>query len=526
MAMTFGKGNRSIAFNPTTAFPLDARSYFESYAAAEAAALLAQEAGSTESVYYYGQTLVVVESGKASFYIIQPDKTLTPVAGDPIVVNEKQFEFDDNGKLVLVGFSDAASGAVLTKAADGSMVWSKPIDAYTKTETDKKIQDAVAAVDHLKRKVVADLQEAETYVANNDDADQYIFMVPVASDDAEANDNYDEYMVIEIADAKLLEKVGSWAVDLSGYATSDDLDKVDKKADKVAEDLSKEIERAQGAESANATAAANAQAKADEAATNAASALSKAEGLETVVANKVDKVYSQAPVINAASGQTLTEEQFNGGIYYIKKGDSYVKASVYDEAETYYTQAVDETSGQLIFKDVAHTLLTPEEKAKLNALVIGESGGVEISGTVNIQNVQGLSGYLTEEHFSSEVNNKLNYITTVDPNSFQVTTGGKLIFAPTEGRLFTNADETQLHYIESVQPDVFVVSPTVVGKDSDGANILKNTLQLISVPAAALTPALGDLSTLPLITFDDGTQSNTVVDHITNIYEKLSWGEL
>jgi hypothetical protein len=51
-------------------------------------------------------------------------------------------------------------------------------------------------------------------------------------------------------------------------------------------------------------------------------------------------------------------------------------------------------------------------------------------------------------------------------------------------------------------------------------------LQLISVPSAALTPALGDLSTLPLITFDDGTQSNTVVDHITNIYEKLSWGEL
>jgi hypothetical protein len=31
MALTFGKNNRSIAFNPTSAFPLDARSYFESY---------------------------------------------------------------------------------------------------------------------------------------------------------------------------------------------------------------------------------------------------------------------------------------------------------------------------------------------------------------------------------------------------------------------------------------------------------------------------------------------------------------
>lgn len=524
MAMTFGKGNRSIAFNPTTAFPLDARSYFESYAAAEAAAKLAQEAGSTESVYYYGETLVVVENSKASFYIIQPDNTLSPVAGESITINEGQFTFDEDGKLVLAGFADAASGTVLTKDAEGNLVWSK-VDAYTKAETDKKISDAVAAVDHLKRKVVASLEEAETYVNTHDDADQYIYMVPASSDEVGANDKYDEYMVITFESVKVLEKVGSWAVDLSGYATDDELKEVSDAVDKVAEDLANEVTRAKGAEQANATAAANAQAKADEAATNAASALNKVGSLETVVAGKVDKVYTQTPVIDANSGKTLTEDEFNAGTYYVKQGDTYVKASTYDESATYYKQAVDETSGELIYQDVAHTLLTPEEKAKLNALVIGESGGVEISGTVNIQNVQGLSGYLTEEHFSAEVNNKLNYITTVDPNSFQVT-GGKLIFAPTEGRLLTTADEAQLHYIEAVQPNVFTVTPTVVGQDADGANILKNTLQLIEVPAAALTPALGDLSTLPLITFDDGTSSNTVVDHITNIYEKLSWGEL
>ena len=38
MAIDFGKVNRSVAFNPTSAFPLDARSYFESYELAEAAA--------------------------------------------------------------------------------------------------------------------------------------------------------------------------------------------------------------------------------------------------------------------------------------------------------------------------------------------------------------------------------------------------------------------------------------------------------------------------------------------------------
>jgi hypothetical protein len=70
MSLNFGQANRSIAFNPTSAFPLDARSYFESLALAEAAAASAQEAGSTDSVYYYGQVLAVVENDIATLYII------------------------------------------------------------------------------------------------------------------------------------------------------------------------------------------------------------------------------------------------------------------------------------------------------------------------------------------------------------------------------------------------------------------------------------------------------------------------
>ena len=35
MALDFGKLNFSVSFNPTSAFPLDARSYFESYESAE-----------------------------------------------------------------------------------------------------------------------------------------------------------------------------------------------------------------------------------------------------------------------------------------------------------------------------------------------------------------------------------------------------------------------------------------------------------------------------------------------------------
>jgi hypothetical protein len=70
MALNFGKVGFSVSFNPTSAFPLDARSYFESLSEAQAAAASAQPAGSKNSVYYYGQTLVVVENNLATFYMI------------------------------------------------------------------------------------------------------------------------------------------------------------------------------------------------------------------------------------------------------------------------------------------------------------------------------------------------------------------------------------------------------------------------------------------------------------------------
>ena len=110
MALTFGKGNRSVAFNPTSAFPLDARSYFESYDLALAAAQSAEEAGSTSTQYYFGQSIAVVENGVASFYIIQPDRTLGEVGGK-IEVNESVFAHDEDGKLNLYGFAAAVAAS-------------------------------------------------------------------------------------------------------------------------------------------------------------------------------------------------------------------------------------------------------------------------------------------------------------------------------------------------------------------------------------------------------------------------------
>ena len=129
MAMTFGTLDFAVAFNRQTAFPLDAKSYFESLELATAAAASAQEAGSSETTYYYGQTVAVVESGKATLYVIQPDNTLKEVGGN-IVINENVFAKDADGSLNLLGFANAVAGAQLVKSADGKVSWVKP-DATT-----------------------------------------------------------------------------------------------------------------------------------------------------------------------------------------------------------------------------------------------------------------------------------------------------------------------------------------------------------------------------------------------------------
>lgn len=244
MALTFGKGNRSVAFNPTSAFPLDARSYFESYALALAAAQSAEAASSTSTQYYFGQEIAVVESGVATLYIIQPDKTLKEVGGK-VEINENVFTHDEDGKLNLLNFASAVAGAQLVKGADGKLSWVKPdtstveglstavttlrtdvdnltANTYTKIQTDEKIAEAVANSSHLKRKIVATLEEASDYVNNNEDSVEYIFMVPAVGDGVTTNDKYDEYMAIPSEDGtRILEKVGSWEVDLSDYAKTE-----------------------------------------------------------------------------------------------------------------------------------------------------------------------------------------------------------------------------------------------------------------------------------------------------------------
>lgn len=75
------KLNFSVPFAMTAALPLDYNSYFSSLADARAAASTAEAPGSTNTIYYYGQIIVVITSSSADLYMIQPDKTLKPFDG-------------------------------------------------------------------------------------------------------------------------------------------------------------------------------------------------------------------------------------------------------------------------------------------------------------------------------------------------------------------------------------------------------------------------------------------------------------
>ena len=121
----FGKLNFSVSFNPTSGFPLDARYYFDSLEAAQLATSSAVEVGSADGTYFIGMNLVVVESGSATMYVIQPDKTLKPVGTTPVGDN-KTISVGADGTISLLGIADAQTGAYPSKKADGSIEWIKP----------------------------------------------------------------------------------------------------------------------------------------------------------------------------------------------------------------------------------------------------------------------------------------------------------------------------------------------------------------------------------------------------------------
>lgn len=460
MSMDFGVLDFAVGLNRLTAFPLDPKSYFESYDAAVAAAATAEPAGSTNTAYYYGNPVVVVENGKAKIYQIQPDKTLSGV-GEEIVINENVFTKDAEGKLSLYGFATAVAGAQLTVGADGKLSWVKPdtttvdglstkvatletnignlqteidkkansedvynktdidgrlttvteeiakkanaADVYTKDEADLAIDAAVAGASHLTRQIVT-AQELAAFIADpTTAADNVIYMQKFSS--GKGKDNYKEYMRFGTEGSYSIELIGDTSVDLTDYAKTADINTALESYAKttVTDNLATQI-------------AANTTAISQKADTTVVETLSgkvdKNIGDITALTEAVNGKASQADL----TALTTTVEGHTADLATLTntvagKAD----ASAVTELTTKVTKntndlaalttavdgKVDKVTSEVDGKQVAWTLLSPTNKTKLDNLVLNEDGTVGISGSVAAEKVIGLADWVTGQRDST-----------------------------------------------------------------------------------------------------------------------------
>lgn len=283
------KLNFSVPFAMTSALPLDYNAYFESYEAALAAAQEAEQAGSSNTVYYYGQKLVVVTNNKATLYLIQPDKTLSPV-GTEVLGDDKSIEIVD-GKVALKGFGSATAGQQpRVNAAGTDIEWYTPdtstvsgladtvaghtqdisnlqtnkadkattlegygiTDAMTATAITEAIQAAIAATGHAsfsKVDAVPSAEEAKAnvlYLVMNADTGFYDIYAKVETEVVRLDDvsvNLDAYSTTEQMNAAIAEAIKNKvdAVEGKGLSTNDFTDALKTKLEGMNADGEKNV---------------------------------------------------------------------------------------------------------------------------------------------------------------------------------------------------------------------------------------------------------------------------------------------
>lgn len=460
MSMDFGVLDFAVGLNRLTAFPLDPKSYFESYDAAVAAAATAEPAGSTNTAYYYGNPVVVVENGKAKIYQIQPDKTLSGV-GEEIVINENVFTKDAEGKLSLYGFATATAGAQLTVGADGKLSWVKPdtttvdglstkvatletnignlqteiekkansedvynktdidsrlttvtediakkanaADVYTKDEADFAIDAAVAGASHLTRQIVT-AEELAAFIADpTTAADNVIYMQKFSS--GKGKDNYKEYMRFGAEGSYSIELIGDTSVDLTDYAKTIDVNTALESYAKttVTNNLATQI-------------AANATAISQKADTTVVETLSgkvdKNTGDITALTEAVNGKANQndltalATTVEGHTADLATLTQTVAGkadASAVTELTAKVTKNTNDLAAltTTVDGKVDKVTSEINGEQVPWTLLSPTNKTKLDNLVLNEDGTVGISGSVAAEKVTGLADWVTGQRDST-----------------------------------------------------------------------------------------------------------------------------
>lgn len=406
----------------------------------------------------------------------------------------------------------AASGiyAELDKKADANSV-------YTKTETDTLIANAA----HLKRKVFETKELAQAFVDENaTTADQYIYMVPSGLQ-LDSN-RYYEYMVVE----GVLEQVGNWEVNLDDYFTEDELKTylndyyTETEVDTILAAYAKTSDL-KGYYTAEQVDQLLAKEYTKEEINNLLKEYVKIETGKSLVSDteiaKLATVKENAEpnFIKAVTQDFKVNEA--GELSLIS-----IKSSQISDLQEELNKKVNTKTSVFNGVDTEWILLSPENQAKLNALVIGEEG-VEISGKVNADNVEGLGSWIitnrdtiaglypTEDATKLngiEAGAQVNYIKSVNTDEFIVNDSGMLSINKISVNNIANLD-SKLPGFTKVAND-FVIE--------------EDTLKLAKsyVETSVYLAEVGDLAQL----IHAKKENSTIVDEINFINERLQWADL
>lgn len=360
-------------------------------------------------------------------------------------------------------------------------------------EVKKAIAAAVAGADHLKREVVDDLPSAENANPNT------IYMVPTGLQD---DDNkYYEWILID----GIFEPVGSWEVDLSGYAKTADVNTA----------LDKKVDKAEGSRLI----------------TNA-----EAEKLAGIEAG------AQVNIINSVSSDFTIDENKKLQLNTIGQDKVNGLTDSLNNKVNKKTSTVTNDDGTT--SEVEWTLLSPEDQAKLSSLVIGDNG-VEISGKVNADNVEGLGSWISKNKdtidglLSTEDSEKLDSIALgAEPNFIKAVVEEE--FTVTDGTLALNtipiAKIANLEdALDVIQSDIVSLDGILNGKTLDNGEVVQGVvgkLNDLTVTVASLSDNLVNYVSVEDFNAVVGNleemkaNSINIMGDLDEIKEILQWREL
>lgn len=371
MAKSFGKVNRSASFNPTSAFPLDARYYFESLADAELAAASAVEVGSADGTYFYGENVVVVTETDATLYVIQPDKTLKAVGVTP--------ELTDY------------SLTIEESSPEG----------YAKAYAFKQLGETIATINIPKDMVV----ESGSVVTNPEGQAEgtYIKLVLANATEDELYINVSN-LIEYVSGGTATDGIITVAVDDNHVATATINDGTVTLA-KLHVDVQTAIGKAH--EHANKTL------------------------LDTITAEKV--AAWDAAQVNVID--SVDETQF--------ALDANKNLTLLDITMGKVTGLTEALAGKVDVVEGSR-LMTSEEAEKLAKLVLGTDGTVEVSGTISVDNVDGLAEWITGQAGSLTGLSENNFTDTLLEKLNGITEGAEVNYVKSVSDEFTVSEEGEL----------------------------------------------------------------------------------